>query len=260
MSKKALKVLGITALLGLIGFFAYKHFKKIDNVPLPNSNENPTPENPIRTGSSGSIGTGQYASSGSIGTSQYDITDKNRQATCNKDFNCKSFLNNLNGVMEYYNTNDSTKSLYFSEGYGVFMYDEGNNLWFFSIIKGEWVRQLVPSTYYINPNVVRSQIVSSQELGYAKKMCDAVVVTDSYLRQKLDFNNNGCVTPIKQTKPSKGSGGVADLKNDVQCALRCSGISSGQQYVDCMNKCAMNSGNANTAIYKSAIGTSQYNW
>ncbi|MFZ4600735.1 MAG: hypothetical protein ACOYNN_18995, partial [Terrimicrobiaceae bacterium] len=221
--------------LGAIGYLAYKHFKKSDK---RNATAN----------SSGSIGTKRF---------NYKNWDKNRPASCNKDFNCKSFLNYLDGLMEYYNTNDSTKSLYFSEGYGVFMYDISNNLWFFSIIKGQWIRQLVPSTYYINPNVVSSSKVSSQQLGYAKKMCDAVVVTDSSLRQKLDFNSNGCVTKIKPTKPTKqgvgGGGGVA-----FKCAMACSSISSGQQYVDCMTKCAMNSGDKNIATYKSAIGTSQY--
>jgi hypothetical protein len=61
MSKKALKVLGITALLGLIGFLAYKHFKKCDT-------QTPNEENVT---SSGSLGTNQYTSSGSLGTNPY---------------------------------------------------------------------------------------------------------------------------------------------------------------------------------------------
>lgn len=236
MNKKALKILGITALLGAIGYLAYKHFKKSDK---RNATAN----------SSGSIGTKRF---------NYKKWDKNRPVSCNKDFNCKSFLNYLDGLMEYYNTNDSTKSLYFSEGYGVFKYDVSNNLWFFSIIRGQWIRQLVPSTYYINPNVVSSSKVSSQQLGYAKKMCDAVVVTDSSLRQKLDFNSNGCVTKIKPPKPSKGSGGGGG-KSTLSCAMSCASISDGQRYVDCMFRCAQSMGLGNISTYKSAIGTSQYN-
>jgi hypothetical protein len=79
----------------------------------------------------------------------------------------------------------------------------------------------------------------------------------------LDFNSNGCVTPISTkptTKPTTqggGGGGVANFK----CAMACVGISGGQQYVDCMTKCAMGSGGGSTniSIYKSAIGISQYN-
>jgi hypothetical protein len=244
MSKKLLNALGITAILGIVGFLAYNHFSSNHKSNL--------------------IGDAKKTSSGSIGTKRFNYKnwDKNRPASCNKDFNCKSFLNNLDGLLEYYNSKDTVKYLYLSEGDGVFKYDEKGNLWFFSIVKGQWIRQLVPSSYNINPNVVSSSNVSLKQLEYAKKMCDAVVVTDySTLRQKLDFNNNGCVKPIKQTKPSKGGGGGGNtLKNEVQCAMKCSSISGGQQYVDCMTKCAINSGNTNISIYKSAIGTSQYNW
>jgi hypothetical protein len=68
MSNRALKFLGITALLGLIGFLAYKSLKKCDT-------QTPNEESPIS--SSGSLGTEQYTSidkygsSGSLGTNQY---------------------------------------------------------------------------------------------------------------------------------------------------------------------------------------------
>lgn len=235
-----------------VAYLLYKNRKKANNLELPNSNENPT-----STGSSGSIGTGQYASSGSIGTRQYNTIDENRQSSCDKDFNCKSFLNSLNGLMDYYNTDDSTKRVFFNEGYGVFMYDETNKLWFFSIIKGVWIRQLVPSTYRINPNVLSGHRVSLQQLKYAKQLCDAVVITDSNLKQKLEFNNNGCVTKIKK-KPIKIGGGGG--KYTLRCAMNCITISDGYGYVDCMNRCASSMGIGNISIYKSAIGTSQYNW
>jgi hypothetical protein len=61
MNKKVLKILGITALLGLIGFLAYKSLKKCDT-------ETPNEENVT---SSGSLGTNQYTSSGGLGTNPY---------------------------------------------------------------------------------------------------------------------------------------------------------------------------------------------
>jgi hypothetical protein len=76
--------------------------------------------------------------------------------------------------------------------------------------------------------------------------------------KSIDFNFNQCVrkiAPIKQA-PTKNTGGNS-IGQQVQCAMKCSMISDGVQLSLCMQQCLKSS---NVAIYKSAIGTSQYNW
>ena len=74
MNKKLLNVLGITTVLGMVGFFIYKHLrehKDLRQLYLQNSGSIGTNQYKNTESSSGSIGTTQYTNSGTLVGTQY---------------------------------------------------------------------------------------------------------------------------------------------------------------------------------------------
>lgn len=235
MNNKVLKIFGITAILGLVGFLSYKYIKSIQQ---PSEEDTDTSSTPKVSGSigksnySGSIGTGKY--SGSIGTGKYDYLDKKRSKSCINDVLCNSFSNHLSVF--------SSQSKY---GYGIFMYDILNNLYFFTVKNGVWVYQLVPSYYEIEPSLIDTFIIKDH-LKYAKKGCNGIV-----------YSNGNLVFNCKKEKVKRSSGSSSGGGGFGGGRWECLWL-SGYQYEECLRKVASKLG-TNLASYKSAIGTSQYN-
>jgi len=160
MNKKLLNVLGITTVLGMVGFFIYKHLrehKDLRQLYLQNS---------------GSIGTNQYknteSSSGSIGTTQYtsDI------ATINQSKNTESSSGSIS-TTQYTSDIATTKNTESSSGsIGTTQYTNSGTL---------------VGTQYINNgfinngtiNVYQSGWDGSSNMGWNPNFADRIVSSGS---------------------------------------------------------------------------------
>jgi hypothetical protein len=248
------KITATVVILSLITLGGYYFWLKSKNNETTSNTSTTSQTNNSSSSGSGNIGTKKYT---------YKDWDRDRPNACNKDSKCKSFLDYLDGLMQQFNSYGSNSD--FKYGYGIYMYDEENNLWFFSLRNVKpitWMRQLVPPNYNLPNDITITpkewKVVTTKELSYVKKMCDAVITTDFYGVQSIDFNNNGCVykiaKPVATTSNPYSTAAITNnIKKEVECAIKCSMIADGQQYIDCMKKCGGNS-SGNVAIYKHGIG------